>query len=111
MKRLGVGPPNVDVSCSSQRIITATSPRRYAFDWKTSGRYVKSQLSAWVTVPSCVSLSRFGVTKMNWASVSFARSCVNALFGAGEHAVLGVLALQVRAAIGRSLAEQLPRVE
>src|SRR6202044_1350129 len=97
MKRFGVGPPDVNVSCSSQRTITATSPRRYAADWKTSGRYVKSQLSAWVTVPSCISLSRFGVMNVNGASVSFARSCVNALLGAGVHAVLVLDGSQVTA--------------
>ena len=63
-------------------------------------------MSAWVMVPSCMSLSRFGEISVNCASASLARSCVKALLGA-VHALFTVVVLQVMGAIGRSLAEQL----
>jgi hypothetical protein len=66
---------------------------------------VKSQLSAWVTVPSCMSFCWFGEMNVSWARVSLARSWVKALLGV-VHAVFFADALQVTAAIPRSLVEQ-----
>src|SRR5260370_38721616 len=65
---------DVPPSPSSQVMNSTVEALRYCGLFKIAGTWVASQWSPWPTVPSCMSLTRFGVMNENAGSGPCARS-------------------------------------